>query len=246
MVSKNLPPKLSNIQSNAPSGHAPSILQLSLWDLLAEANKVPLAAELTVLFDDLDQVLADLPIEQRISVAGEGLAKVGEIVGLRAEIHLQEINQLLHPEQEPLVSLDAFDRYVRQSMVVDLSQFIAPLDLPDVGRGYVRSAMEPMSEEEAIAEIVAAIYDAESESPLELTHDEDISGWAAKIRSAMANCGEMKLLELQRRSGLSLVDVWLGLLLGDTGYLMRRRSWGVVDGEDFYGGDGNTVRLSPY
>jgi hypothetical protein len=44
-----------------------------------------------------------LPIEQQISVAGEGLARVGEIVGLLTETYLQEINYLLHPEQEPLV-----------------------------------------------------------------------------------------------------------------------------------------------
>jgi hypothetical protein len=63
-------------------------------------------------------------------VAGEGLARVGEIVGLRAEIYLQEINYLLYPEQEPVMVLDVFDRlwrkrsyrYVRQSMVVDLEQ----------------------------------------------------------------------------------------------------------------------------
>ncbi len=73
-------------------------------------------------------------------------------------------------------------------------------------------------------------------------HSEDVELWAAKIRQAMANCGEMRLLELQRRSGLSLVDVWLGLLLGDTGCLVRRRSWGVADGEDFYGRDGVWVR----
>jgi hypothetical protein len=65
-------------------------------------------------------------------------------------------------------------------------------------------------------------------------HSEDVELWAAQIRASIANCGEMRLLELQRRSGLPLVDVWLGLILGDTGCLVRRRSWGVVDGEGFY------------
>jgi hypothetical protein len=66
--------------------------------------------------------------------------------------------------------------------------------------------------------------------------------WAARIRESItsgtaelnANYGKMRLLELQRRSGLPLVDVWLGLIVGDTGCLVRRRSWGVVDGEGFY------------
>jgi hypothetical protein len=73
-------------------------------------------------------------------------------------------------------------------------------------------------------------------------HSEDVELWAAQIREAMVSCGEMRLLELQRRSQLPLVDVWLGLLLGDTGCLVRRRSWGAVDGEGFYGGDGLWVK----
>jgi hypothetical protein len=73
--------------------------------------------------------IANLPTEQQISVAGEGLARVGEIVGLRAERYLQEINYLLHPNQEPVMALDAFDRYVRQSMGVDLEQFCAAPEL---------------------------------------------------------------------------------------------------------------------
>jgi hypothetical protein len=65
-------------------------------------------------------------------------------------------------------------------------------------------------------------------------HSEDVELWAARIRETMADCGEMRLLELQRRSGLPLVDVWLGLILGGISCLVRRRSWGVVDGEGFY------------
>jgi hypothetical protein len=47
--------------------------------------------------------------------------------------------------------------------------------------------------------------------------------------------GEISLLELVRRPGLSLVDVCLGLLLGDTGCLVQRVSGGF---DDFYGCDG--------
>jgi hypothetical protein len=214
MASKNSLPKSSNTQSNAPSGHAPSILQLSLWDLLAEATRVPLDAELSMLFDDLDEAIANLSIDQQIFVAGEGLARVGEIVGLRAEIHLQEINYLLHPEQEPVMALDVFDRYVRQSMVVDLDQFCAAPELPEVERGYVR-AVEPMSEEEVRAVVVAAIHDEEPESPFALAHDEDIGGWSAKIGDCLVQCGgSMGFWSIVEVTGLAPVEVLLGLLLG--------------------------------
>jgi hypothetical protein len=220
------------------SGHV-SIRQLSLWDLLAEATRVPLDAQLWMLFEDLDEAIAALPTEQQISVAGEGLARVGEIVGLRAESYLQEINYLLHPEQEPVMALDVFDRYVRQSMVVDFEQFCAALELPEVERGYVRSVVEPMSEEEVRAVVVAAIHDEEPESPFALAHDEDIGGWSARIGDCLVGCGgSMGFWSIVQATGLKPVEIWLGLLLG-AGTLMERSGNG--DDEGFYGRDGILV-----
>jgi hypothetical protein len=215
MASRNSPVKSSNTQNNAPSGHVPSILQLSLWDLLAEATRVPLDAQLWMLFEDLDEAIVNLSIDQQIFVAGEGLARVGEIVGLRAEIHLQEINYLLHPEQEPVMALDAFDRYVRQSMVVDLEQFCKAPELPEVERGYVRSVVEPMSEEEMRAEVVAALHDEEPESPFALAHDEDVGGWSARIGDCLVACGgSIGFWSIVTATKLAPVEVLLGLLLG--------------------------------
>ncbi len=51
----------------------------------------------------------------------------------------------------------------------------------------------------------------------------------------MVECGEMLLVELQQKLGLNLVDLWLGLLLGDTGCSIRRRlSYEVEFSVDFY------------
>jgi hypothetical protein len=202
---------------------------------------VPLDAQLWMLFEDLDEAIDGLPIEQQISVAGEGLARVGEIVGLRAESYLQEINYLLHPEQEPVMALDVFDRYVRQSMVVDLEQFCKAPELPEVERGYVRSVVEPMSEEEVRAEVIAAIHDEESESPFALAHDEDVGGWSARIGDCLVACGgSIGFWSIVQATGLRPVEVWLGLLLG-AGALMERSGGG--DDEGFYRRDGILVKI---
>jgi hypothetical protein len=195
---------------------------------LAEATRTPLAAELAALFDDLDEAVASLAIEQQISVAGEGLARVGDIVGLRAEIYLQEINYLLYPDQEPVLELelDAFDRYVRQTMTVDLEQFCAAPELPGVERGYRR--VEPLSEAEAIAEIVAAIHEAEP-SPLELAHDEDIPGWSARVMACLAR-EPLVFAALARATDLAPTQVWLGLLFGERPIVVTGQS-------DFYSSD---------
>jgi hypothetical protein len=51
----------------------------------------------------------------------------------------------------------------------------------------------------------------------------------------MAECGEMLLVELQQKSGLNLVDLWLGLLLGNTGCSIRRQlNCEIEFGVDFY------------
>ena len=154
---------------------------------------------------------------------------------------LAEIGYLSHPEREPCLSLDAFDLYVRQSSFVDLEQFIEAPALPEVERGYERgSVVRELSVTEALAEITEVVAEEMqvaqvAELVLGIAHGEEIELWASRIRSVMGECGEMLLLELQQQSGLSLVDVWLGLLLGDTGCLLRRQlSCEVEFSTDFY------------
>jgi hypothetical protein len=125
---------------------------------------------------------------------------------------------------------------VRQSMVVDLEQFCAAPELPEVERGYVRSVVEPMSEEEVRAVVVAAIHDEELELPFALAHDEDIGGWSARIGDCLVACGgSMGFWSIVEVTGLRPVEVWLGLLLG-TGSSMKRGKIG--DDEGFYSSDG--------
>jgi hypothetical protein len=66
-------------------------------------------------------------------------------------------------------------------------------------------------------------------------HGEEIELCAGRIRGVMVECGEMLLVELQQKLGLNLVDLWLGLLLGDTGCVVSRRvNCEVEFGVNFY------------
>ena len=100
--------------------------------------------------------------------------------------------------------------------------------------------MRELSVAEALAEISEVLTEEMqvaqvAELVLGIAHGEEIELWASRIRAVMGECGEMLLLELQQQSGLSLVDVWLGLLLGDTGCLLRRQlSCEVEFSTDFY------------
>jgi hypothetical protein len=219
----------------------PVVVQLSLWDYLDTASKTPVDADLFGLLDRVEQSIEFLPMSEKLAVAGEAILRLGEIYGDRCAVTLAEIGYLSHPEREPFLALDAFDLYVRQSSFVDLEQFIEAPELPEIERGYERgSVVRELSVAEALAVVddqvvTEAMEVAQIELVLGTAHGEEIELWASRIREVMVECGEMLLVELQQRSGLSLVDIWLGLLLGDTGCSIRRQlSCDVEFNVDFY------------
>jgi hypothetical protein len=125
---------------------------------------------------------------------------------------------------------------VCQTMVVDLDQFCAAPGLPEVERGYVRSMVEPMSEEEVRTEVIAAIHDEEAESPFALAHDEDIGGWSARIGDCLVRSGgSIGFWSIVEVTGLAPVEVLLGLLLGYGAWIERS---GSGKDEEFYRCDG--------
>jgi hypothetical protein len=219
----------------------PVIVQLSLWDYLDTASKTPVEADLFGLLDRVEQSIEFLPTSEKLAVAGEAIRRLGEIYGDRCAVTLAEIGYLAHPEREPCLALDAFDLYVRQSSFVDLEQFIETPELPEVERGYERgSVVRELSMAEALAEVgdevvTEAMEVTQIELVLGTAHGEEIELWASRIRGVMVESGQMLLVELQQKSGLSLVDIWLGLLLGDTGCSIRRQlSYEVEFSVDFY------------
>ena len=232
----------------------PTVIQLSLWDILDTASKTPVDADWLGLLDRVEESIEFLPTSEKLEVAGEAILRLGEIYGDRCAVTLAEIGYLSHPEREPCLSLDAFDIYVRQSSFVDLEQFIEAPELPEVERGYERgSVVRELSVVEALAEISDEVATEEmevarvSDLVLGIAHGEEIELWASRIRAVMGECGSMLLSELQQQSGLSLVDVWLGLLLGDTECMVRRQSEERLDvAVDFYSIDRLSVtRDSP-
>jgi hypothetical protein len=220
----------------------PVVVQLSLWDYLDTASKTPVDADLFGLLDRVEQSIEFLPTSEKLAVAGEAILRLGEIYGSRCAVTLAEIGYLSHPEREPCLSLDAFDLYVRQSSFVDLEQFIEAPELPEVERGYERgSVVRELTVAEVLAEIGDEVVTDEmkvaqvAQLVLGIAHGEEIELWASRIRGVMVESGEMLLVELQQKSGLNLVDVWLGLLLGDTGCSIRRQlSCDVEFNVDFY------------
>jgi hypothetical protein len=126
-----------------------------------------------------------------------------------------------------------------------LEQFIEAPQLPEYEREYNLTVVRELSVTEALADIGDEVVSEEIEVArvadlvLGIAHGEEIELWAQRIREVMVGANEMLVVELQWQSGLSLVDVWLGLLLGDSEFRVWRQSDDLLDvAGDFYAVDG--------
>jgi hypothetical protein len=195
----------------------PDVIQLTIWDRLSLATTNSVGADFLGLLTEVDESIEQLPPNDRLGAAGEAIRRLGEIYADRSAMQLSEIEYLFRPEQEPIMSLDAFDRYVRQSMMVDLEQFIEAPELPEYEREYNLTVVREQSK----AEILAEIGESKEIDPevayrtaIALAHDEDVSAWGAAISKRLEEWGQpMSLLELQGSIEMPLVQVWLALLL---------------------------------
>ena len=68
----------------------------------------------------------DLDTRSQLRVAGEAVCQIADVFCDRSSYLFEELLSRA-VKDEPIMADDAFDRYVRQSMVVDFDQFIEPL-----------------------------------------------------------------------------------------------------------------------
>ena len=215
----------------------PDVIQLTIWESLTLAANNSVRVDFLGLLADVDDSIDRLVPADRLNAAGEAIRRLGEIYADRSAMQLSQIEYLFRPEQEPIMPLNAFDRYVRQSMLVDLEQFIEAPELPEYEREYNLTMVRETSK----AEILAEIGESEEIDPeaayrtaIALAHDENVSEWGAMISVRLGELEQessdevqvsVSLLELQRATELPLVKVWLGLLLN--GFAIEQRG-------DFY------------
>ena len=204
----------------------PEIIQLTIWDRLNLATTNSVGADFLGLLTEVDKSIEQLLPADRLSAAGEAIRKLGEIYADRSAMQLSEIEYLFHPEQEPVMSLDAFDCYVRQSMMVDLEQFIEVPELPEYEREYNLTVVREQSKAE-ILELVSKLEEIDPEvayqQAIALAHDENVSEWGAAISVGLDEWDNesVPFLELQRSIEMPVVQVWLGLLLN--GFKIEQR-----------------------
>jgi hypothetical protein len=187
---------------------APQQLELDLWQILAVAQAEPA----TVGFIELCGHLDGLNLVDGARAVGE----ITEIYRVRAETILTEIAVAYLPVKEPVLPDELWAHLYRSTFILRDEHLYLEVehDYPLERQSVIKLGVEA---DEVVTEamIQAAVRGN--------AHEEEIELWASRIRGVMVECGSMLLVELQQKSGLNLVDLWLGLLLGDTGCSIRRQ-----------------------
>jgi hypothetical protein len=197
-------------------------LDLDLWDILSTARQTPEDANFLMVFKLLDLTLLDLDTRSQLRIAGEAVCQIADLFCDRSNFLFEELHSRA-VKGEPIMADDAFDRYVRQSMVVDFEQFIEPL--PRLPRKNPEQAQNGNSIVGAIdKEVLIQALEQESllsleeefERAISTAHAEDISTWVKAISQCITNNSHpICLKDLQKTLKLPIVEIWLGLLLGD-------------------------------
>jgi hypothetical protein len=197
-------------------------LELDLWDVLSTARQTPEDANFLMVFKLLDLTLVDLDTHSQLRIAGETVCQIADLFCDRSNFLFEELHSRA-AKGEPIMADNAFDRYVRQSMVVDFDQFIEPLQsLPRKAPEYEKngnSIVGVIDKEvliQALEQESLLSLEEEFERAISTAHVEDVSAWIEAIAQCIANNSPpICLLDLQATLPLAIVEIWLGLLLGD-------------------------------
>jgi hypothetical protein len=219
-------------------------LELDLWAMLQEA---PESVEFPVIWQALDGALDGMGVVAQLQTAGRAIAQVAEIFQVQAGLVFEEL-EATAAKDGPRMGADAFDRYVRQSMAIDLEQYVEePEGLPRSARSVEAADFYSVGESAEKTVLLEVLHEemvrsdaVMQEEALSVAHGEDISAWVEMIRAVLLGMPEGVMLEqLRGMVGLQFIELWLGLLLGGYG-LSREVS---QDEEAFYSAIGILVEL---
>ncbi len=219
-------------------------LELDLWAMLKEA---PELVEFPVIWQALDGALDGMGAARQLQTAGRAIAQVADIFQVQAGLVFEEL-EAKAAKDGPKMMADAFDRYVRQSMAIDLEQYVEePESFPRQVRSVEAAdfySVEESAEKTVLLEVLheemVRADDLAQEEALSVAHGEDIGTWVEMIRVVLSERPEGVMLEqLCGFVGLQFIELWLGLLLG--GYGLSREA--IEDEKQFYSAIGILVEL---
>lgn len=209
-------------------------LHLDLWQELKAAELAPEASDLRHLCQGLDEAIAVTPSAQKLQTAARAFLQIAEIFVLRSQMLLTDWEQS-HNEEGPPLEDEDLSKLLRQSMSLDLEELMAePEPVTRQWRSLNLTSGESVAgviEKEVLLEafnteieLVEAQAEAQARA-LTIAHAEDVSAWSAAIARWLrehSSGQRVTLMELHQGLGMTLVEVWLGLLLGQEAVVLEQ------------------------
>jgi hypothetical protein len=191
-----------------------------LWDLLEEAGESSSAIASSQIWTLFDEILETLPAEQHLSIAAKVFSAIAILLDKRSQQLLKDWSDSTNPIG-PTVEADIFSGLVRTSVQLNLEDLKAPTPLQTFKKHGSRPSLKPNGSVVAVVEkekILAMVEQIETiEEIRALAGDEDVGRWQGAIANYFAEFGhsEIRLVQLQQALSMPIVEVWMGLLLGD-------------------------------
>jgi hypothetical protein len=101
-------------------------LDFPVWDDIKVATTEPEEADLDRLWQGVEDAIVDLGCLGRLQVVGEAISQITDLFELRSQLAFESM-RAIGSDDGPVMSEDAFDRYVRQTMQIDFDVYIEPL-----------------------------------------------------------------------------------------------------------------------
>ena len=189
-------------------------LELDLWGDLKTALTEPESADMELLWHSLDQAIAHQDSNEQLLVAGDAITQIVEVYVKRAKSILDSLEVNDDSSEGPVLDEDFLSGLMRHSMSLDLSDLMEEFTFEtESSPALVGSVVSIIDRKEAKA-IARKARAAMRNALKELAEQENIPKWQNAITYWIEqHQGEKVSLEqLQQALGMSLVEVWLGLL----------------------------------
>ena len=195
-------------------------LELELNLALQEAAEAPAVANLKLLWQQLEPVLVELPMQEQLRLGSQVIEQLATIYQAKADVLFDDWEKTYDPK-DPVISENWLQGLVRQTQYVDLSELTAPRQ----GRSHAKTTKPESVPETVVGEVPKANLlqmldqlEAEDQkvATLEIAHEERVQEWVSEINQWFEQHPEpIELLQFQRQLQWPLVQLWLSLLLGE-------------------------------
>lgn len=211
-------------------------LELDLWGDLKSALAQPEVADFEQLWQELDNAIAPLEKNQQLQVAAEAISQIVEVYVSRAKSILDSL-EVVDNSEGPILSDDFLSGLMRQSMSLDLSDMMENLFPAGDSQVNISSGSQVTSIDKKAASVIARqVRKLAKQDLLDLAGKENIELWQSAIAHWMQQHKGQKvsLWQLQQALGMSLVEVWLGLLHSPTPCQWDGHGEFYRDGQDIW------------